>query len=68
MIAPSRLFLIPRTRFPGLLWIIAAGFLLLSQSQGAQIESWPFPTTPIGRRTVRSLGWISNNGTAFPPT
>jgi hypothetical protein len=31
MVAPSLLFLIPLTRFPGFLWIIAAGFLLPSR-------------------------------------
>jgi hypothetical protein len=33
MIAPSLLFLIPLTRFPGFLWIIAVGFALPSHRQ-----------------------------------
>ena len=35
MVAPSLLFLIPLTRFPGFLWMIAAGFLLPSHRRNA---------------------------------
>jgi hypothetical protein len=52
MVVPAALFLIPLTRFPAFVWLIAAGFLLpKSASSSAMIGG-----SDVGLRTTRTDG------------
>jgi hypothetical protein len=56
LVIPQVLFLIPLTRFPGFIWLIAAGFILPASSVGSQPmeqlramrREWPRKAAPRG--------------------
>ncbi|HEX4310452.1 MAG TPA: hypothetical protein VHZ25_10515 [Acidobacteriaceae bacterium] len=40
LILPKAVFLVPLTRFPGFIWLIAAGFLLPRETSVRRMDSW----------------------------